>query len=80
MRRAGRMTITMAVSAAKPVEIVVKHCPPYAVRYMQMSVCTIKLHYMKPQGTVNGSICPRFEINHIHLFALIVAGSFTVVR
>jgi len=42
---------------------------------------TAKLHYIEPQGTgVNGSIYPRFEINHIHLFALIVARPFTVVR
>ena len=26
------------------------------------------------------NLYPRFEINHIHLFALIVAGSFTVVQ
>ena len=42
---------------------------------------TVKLHYIERQGTdVNGSIYPRFEISHIHLFALIVAGPFTVVR
>ena len=29
---------------------------------------------------INGSIYPRFEISHIHLFALIVAGPFTIVR
>jgi len=43
---------------------------------------TAKPHYIEPQGTgINGSIYPRlFEISHIHLFALIVAGQFTVVR
>ena len=42
---------------------------------------TAKLHYIEPQGTsVNGSIYPRFEISHIHLFALIVVGPFTIVR
>ncbi len=43
---------------------------------------TAKLHYyIEPQGTgVNGFIYPRFEISHIHLFALIVARPFTVVR
>src|SRR6218665_2914694 len=39
------------------------------------------LHYIEPQGTgVNGSIYPRFEISYIHLFALIEAGPFTIVR
>src|SRR6218665_1112900 len=36
--------------------------------------------YIEPQGTgVNGSIYPRFDISHIHLFALIVARPFTKV-
>jgi len=42
---------------------------------------TAKLHDIEPQGTGdNGSIYPRLEISHIHLFALIVAGPFTDVR
>jgi len=41
---------------------------------------TVKHHYIEPQGTgVNGSIYSRFEISHIHFFALVVAGPFTVV-
>jgi len=41
---------------------------------------TAKLHYIKSQGTsVNGSIYSKFEISHIHLFALIVAGPFTFI-
>jgi len=42
---------------------------------------TAKLHYsIVPQGIgVKGSIYTRFEISHIHLFALIVAGLFNVV-
>src|SRR6218665_3570201 len=38
-----------------------------------------KPHYIEPQGTcVSSSIYPRFEINLIHLFALIVAERFTI--
>ena len=39
---------------------------------------TVKLHYIEPRGT--GSIFLRFEIGRVHLFALILAGPFTVVR
>src|SRR6218665_1345819 len=46
-----------------------------------LKLTTAKLHYIEPQGTgVNGSIYPRFKISHTHLFALIVAGPFTIVR
>ena len=44
-------------------------------------IITAKLYYIESQGTgVNGSIYSRFEISHIHLFPLIVAGPFTIVR
>ena len=50
------------------------------ISYVPQTTHTVKLLYIAPQGTgVNGSIYPRFEINHIHLFALIVPGPFTVV-
>ena len=40
-----------------------------------------KLRYIEPQGTgINGSIYPRFIMSHLHLFALTVVGSFTVVH
>jgi len=48
---------------------------------MHIQKITAKLHYIEPQGTiVSGSIYPWFEISHIHLFALIVARPFTIVR
>src|SRR6218665_440240 len=51
----------------------------YKPRYIYIH--TAKLHFIKPQGTgVNGSIYPRFEISHIHLFALIVARPFIIGR
>jgi len=44
-------------------------------------VITAKLHYIEPQRTsVIGLIYLTFEISHIHLFALIVAGPFFVVQ
>jgi len=42
---------------------------------------TAKLLYIEPQGTgFNGLIYPRFEVSQIHLFALILAGPFAIVR
>src|SRR6218665_1360552 len=50
---------------------------------LQGNVCCLaakhkkKPHYIEPQGTCV-SVYPRFEINLIHLFALIVAEPFTI--
>lgn len=50
-------------------------------RYMNgecLQSCTLKPH-IEPQGTgVDGSIYPKFKISHIDLFAMTVAGQFTV--